>query len=407
MPLKWLKRALAALVVLAIVAGLVWALRPRPVPIDLATLDRGPMAATVDEEGVARIRDVFKVSAPITGRVSRLPVDVGDLVVAGRTIVAAIHPVQPSLLDVRTRRELLAAVDAARAAVSLAEAQVMSAETSVRVERADLERAEALANNATISVSAFEKITADVETAEAHVKEMQAALDLRKSELLSAEARLIGPEAAAASEEAVGVLAPADGTVLALRSESEQVVLAGGPLLEIGHPANLEIVVHLLSSDAVGIAPGAVARVDGWGGPELAAKLRRIDPAAYTKVSALGIEEQRVDAVFDIVDAYDRWQRLGHEFRVMVHIPTWQSQDALRLPLGALFRRGDDWHVFKVVNGVALLASVNLGHRNNRFAEVVDGLSVGDVVVLHPSDRVVDGIAVESRRDLDPAGIGQ
>ena len=208
MVLKWLKRILAALVVLAIVAGLVYALRPQPVAVDLATLDRGPMEVTVDEEGVARIRDVFKVSAPITGRVERLPVHVGDPVVANRTVVAAMHPVQPAFLDVRARRELQAAVDAARAAVALAEAQVMSAETNVRVERSDLERAKALASNATISVSAFEKATADVETAEAHLKEMQAALDLSKSELLSAEARLIGPEAGAASEESVSVLCP-------------------------------------------------------------------------------------------------------------------------------------------------------------------------------------------------------
>jgi HlyD family secretion protein len=317
--------------------------------------------------------------------------------VANQTTVAAIHPVQPSFLDVRARRELQAAVDAAEAAVALAEAQVMSAETNVRVKRADLERAKALASNATISVSAFEKITADVETAEAHVKEMQAALDLRKSELLSAEARLIGPEAGDATEESVSVLAPTDGTVLALRSESEQVLLAGGSLLEIGDPANLEIVVHLLSSDAVGVVPGALARVSDWGGPDLSARLRRIDPAAYTKVSALGIEEQRVDAVFDIVDPFEQWQRLGHEFRVMVHIPTWRSEDALRLPLGALFRRGEEWHVFKVTDGAAVLTPVTLGHRNNRFAEVVDGLQAGDVVVLHPSDRVVDGVSVEAR----------
>jgi HlyD family secretion protein len=195
----------------------------------------------------------------------------------------------------------------------------------------------------------------------------------------------------------VSVLAPSDGTVLNLLSESEQVVLSGGPLLEIGDPANLEIVVHLLSSDAVGVGPGALARVDGWGGPPLEARLRRIDPSAYTKVSALGIEEQRVDAVFDITDPRDRWQRLGHEFRVMIHIPTWASEDALRLPLGALFRRGDAWNLFRVVDGKAVLTPVTLGHRNTRHAEVLDGVAAGDVVVLHPSDRVLDGVPVEAR----------
>jgi HlyD family secretion protein len=397
MALKWLKRIVAVLVLIAIAAGLYYALRPQPVPVDLATIDRGPMEVTIDEEGIARIRDVFRVSTPITGRVERLPVHVGDAVVAERTVVAAIHPVQPAFLDVRARRELQAAVDAARAAVALAEAQVMSAETNARVKRADLDRAKELASRSTISVSAFEKAAADVETAEAHIKEMQAALDLRKSELLSAEARLIGPEAGASSEESVSVFAPTDGTVLDLLSESEQVVLAGAPLLEIGHPGNIEIIVHLLSSDAVAIAPGVEARIDGWGGAELTAKLHRIDPAAYTKVSALGIEEQRVDAVFDIVDPYEMWQRLGHEYRVMVHIPTWESDDALRLPLGALFRRGDAWHVSKVVDGVAVLTPVEIGHRNTRFAEVTGGLDAGDAVVLHPSDRVSDGVAVEAR----------
>lgn len=397
MGVKWIKRIAAVLVLLAIAAGLWYALRPQPVAVDLAVVERGPMEVTIDEEGIARIRDVFRVSTPITGRVDRLPVHVGDAVVANQTVVAAIHPVQPAFLDVRARRELQAAVDAARAAVALAEAQVLSAETNARVRRADLDRAKQLASRSTISVSAFEKAAADVETAEAHIKEMQAALDLRKSELLSAEARLIGPEAGATSAESVSVLAPADGAVLKLHGESEQVVLAGGPLLEIGDPASIEIVVHLLTPDAVNIAPGVTARIDGWGGPALNARLRRIDPSAYTKVSALGIEEQRVDAVFDIVDPRDVWVRLGHGFRVMVHIPTFESDGVLRAPLGALFRRDDAWHVFKVVDGIATLTPVGIGHRNIRFAEVTSGLDAGDVVVLHPSDRVADGVAVEAR----------
>ena len=396
---KWLKRIIGGVVVLAVVGGLVYALMPQPVSVDMAVVDRGPMEVTIDEEGVARIRDVFRVSAPIGGRVERLPVDVGDLVQRDVTQVAAIHPADPPFHDARTRRELQAAVDAARAAVSLAQAQVDSAETNVRLMRSELERAQQLAARATISARAFEKASADLETAEAGLNEVRAALDLRKSELASAEARLIEPGSVEVTSEAccVTVLSPADGTVLKLLSESEQVVLPGGALLEIGNPRDLEIIVHLLSADAVGIVPDALARVDGWGGPTLTAKLRRIDPAAYTKVSALGIEEQRVDAVFDIVDPYELWQRLGHEFRVMVHVPIWQSEDALRLPLGALFRRGDQWHVFRIVDGAAVLTPVTVGRRNSRFAEVADGLAEGAAVVLHPSDRVVDGVAVEGR----------
>jgi HlyD family secretion protein len=400
MALKWLKRIAAVILLAAIAAGLYYALRPQPVAVDLAAIDRGPMEVAIEEEGVARIRDVFRVSAPIAGRVERLPVHVGDAVEANRTVVASIHPADPPFHDIRTRRELQAAVDAARAAVSLAEAQVESAETNVRLMRSELERARELAERATISVRAFEKAAADLDTAEARLKETQAALALRRSELASAEARLIEPGLADFEDQdacCATVLAPSDGTVLRLLSESEQVVLAGGPLLEIGDPANLEIVVHLLSSDAVAVAPKALARVVGWGGPELTARLRRIDPAAYTKVSALGIEEQRVDAVFDIVDPRARWERLGHEFRVIVRIPTWHAEDALRLPLGALFRRGEQWHVYRASEGTAALTPVAIGHRNSRFAEVTDGLAAGDIVVLHPSDRVSDGVAVAAR----------
>ena len=266
MAAKWIKRLVALLVLTLIAAGLVYAFRPQPVAVDVATLGTGPMEVTIDEEGIARIRDIFRVSAPIPGRVERLPVDVGDTVEANRTIVAAIHPVDPPLLDVRTRRELEAAVEAAKAAVMLAQAQIDSAETNVRLMRSELERARELADRATISVRAFEKASADLETAEARVKEMHAALELRQSELDSAEARLIEPGSDAPTEETccVTVLAPADGTVLNLLSESEQVVAAGGPLLEIGDPGNLEIIVHLLSSDAVAVDPEALARVDGW-----------------------------------------------------------------------------------------------------------------------------------------------
>jgi HlyD family secretion protein len=397
---KWIKRAIGLVVLALIVAAAVYALMPQPVPVDVATVDRGPLDVTIDEEGIARIRDVFRVSAPVAGRVERLPVEIGEQVFENTTAVAAIHPADPPFLDVRSRRELEAAVEAARAAVTLAKAQLNAAQANERLMESDLERAQRLAKAGTISARALEKAIADVDTAKAQVAEAEAALNLRDSELSSAEARLIEPnqlEGGGRDSCCLTLRAPVNGTVLKLLTESEQVVAAGQGLLEIGNPRDLEIIVHLLSSDAVNVRAGGSATIDGWGGPTLTAKVRRIDPAAYTKVSALGIEEQRVDAILDIVDPEEKWQRLGHEFRVMVHISVWQGDDVLQVPLGALFRTGADWTVFKIVDGKAVATRVVLDHRNTQVAEVVEGLGAGDVVVLHPSDRVVDGVAVEER----------
>ncbi len=397
---KWIKRAIGLVVLALVVAAAVYALSPRPVPVDIATVDQAPLTVTIDEEGIARIRDVFRVSAPVAGRVERLPVEVGDEVFRDTTAVASIHPADPPFLDVRSRRELQAAVEAARSAVSLAKAQVAAAEASERLAQGDLDRAEELSKAGTISTRAFDKAAADLDTAKAQVAEAKATAELRDSELSSAEARLIEPdqlESGARDPCCLTLRAPVDGTVLKLLTESEQVVTAGEALLEIGNPRDLEIIVHLLSSDAVNVHPGSRATIDDWGGPTLSAEVRRVDPAAYTKVSALGIEEQRVDAILDIADAADKWERLGHEFRVMVHITTWQGDDVLQVPLGALFRTGADWAAFRIVDGKAVATRVVLGHRNGHAAEVVDGLTKGDTVVLHPSDRVVDGVAVEDR----------
>ncbi|SDB40485.1 efflux RND transporter periplasmic adaptor subunit [Bauldia litoralis] len=397
---KWVKRALGLVVVALIVAGAIYALMPQPVAVDVATVTRAPLSVTIDEEGIARIRDVFRVSAPVAGQVERLPVEIGDQVHRNTTAVASIHPVDPPFLDVRSRRELEAAVEAARASVTLAEAQLTAAEATERMALSDRDRAERLVKAGTITIRAQEKAVADLDTATAQVAQAKAALTLRQSELSSAEARLIQPnqlEGGSSGACCLTLRAPVDGTVLDLLTESEQVVAAGQGLLELGDPANLEIIVHLLSSDAVSVHPGSHATIDQWGGQPLAAEVRQVDPAAYTKVSALGIEEQRVDAILDIVDPREAWERLGHEFRVMVHISVWEEDDVLQVPLGALFRVGADWTVYRIVDGKAVETTVVLGHRNNTAAEVIEGLDAGDRIVIHPSDRVVDGIAVVGR----------
>lgn len=399
----WIKRALLATVVVAIVGGLIYALRPLPIPVDTALIESGPLEVTVDEEGVTRIREVYMVSAPVAGKVLRSPREVGDKVTGGETLVAVIQPGDPSFLDARTRRELGAAVAAAKAAVSLAEAQVLRAESELVFAEAELRRAVQLRETQTISAQALEKARLDVETGKAAVASEQANLEFRRRELESAEARLIGPETEQAHPDdeddcCVRVMAPVDGQVLKLIHESEQRIGAGQPLLEIGDPRDLEIVAELLSTDAVKITQGARAYIVGWGGANtLDARVTRVDPAGFEKVSALGIEEQRVNTILELTDPPEVWAQLGHDYRVFVRIVTWSSESVLQVPISALFRQGADWAVFVANEDVATLRIVQIGHRNTRVAEVRGGLEAGERVIMHPSDRIADGVEIAER----------
>ncbi len=401
----WIKRILLAVVALVVVGGLIYALRPLPIPVDTALVETGPLEVTVDEEGVTRIREVYMVSAPVAGKVMRSPREVGDTVTAGETVVAIIQPGDPSFLDARTRRELGAAVAAAKAAVSLAQAQVLRAESELVFAEAELRRAVQLRETQTISAQALEKARLDVETSRAAVASEQATLEFRRRELESAEARLIGPETVELNPDdtddcCVRVMAPVDGRVLKIIHESEQRVGAGQPLLEIGDPRDLEIVAELLSTDAVRISEGAEAYIINWGGGDtLMAKVSRVEPAGFEKVSALGIEEQRVNTILELTDPPQKWTQLGHDYRVFVRIVTWSSANALQVPISALFRRGADWAVFVAAGEMAALRIVQIGHRNTRSAEIVGGLEAGDKVILHPSDRVADGVEVTERED--------
>jgi HlyD family secretion protein len=398
----WLRRGVLLLIVALIVAGIVYALLPKPVAVDLGTVDRGAIEVTVDEEGVARIRDVYKVSSPVAGHLDRFPLEVGDPVKAHQTVVAEIRPTVPSFIDARSRQELEAAVGAASASVHLAEAEVKRAEAEQKLAESDLARAERLSRSGTISTAALDTARSKAEMMQAQHDQAGATLTLRINELASAQARLIQPstdESASTAGCCIKVLAPVDGVVLKVHAESAQVVAAGALIAEIGNPDDMEVVVDLLSADAVKVQPGAVTRIEDWGGNEiLTAKVRRIDPSAFTKVSALGIEEQRVNVVLDLTDPRTAWERLGHEFRVFAKIRVWQGEDVLRVPLSALFRRGEQWSVFKVVDGTAKLTPVTIDHRNDTYAEVTEGLAEGDAVVLHPSDQVADGKTVEPRK---------
>jgi HlyD family secretion protein len=405
----WIKRSILGAIALAVIGAFIYALSPKPVLVDTTVIARGPLKVTVDEEGETRIREIYVVSSPLDGRVLRSPREVGDVVMKDKTLLAVIEPGDPSFLDIRTRRELEAVVAAAEASIILTESEIDRAESELEFAMSDMKRAKSLAERGTISERTLEKAALDVQTRQAGLAQARANLILRHRQRDSAQARLIGPEKkrdkAKNDSCCVEVHAPVDGKVLRIDKESEQIVKAGEPLLRIGDPKDLEIVVDLLSTDAVKVKTGAQARIEGWGGPKpLTAKVRRIDPAGFTKVSALGIEEQRVNTILDLTSPREELPTLGHDFRVFVRITVWSSEDALKVPLGALFRQGNRWAVFKVVDGTARLTPVKIGQRNTHMAEIIEGLEPGARVILHPSDRVISGSDVEERLDEAHSG---
>jgi HlyD family secretion protein len=373
------------------------------------------MEVTVDDEAKTRIRHIHTVSAPVTGKVLRISHPfgeqgsisrhVGDQVTANETVVAIMQPTAPGFLDLRMREELQAAAAAAEAAVKLAEAEVRRIEAALQFARTELNRAQALARTDAISAKALDKAKFEVDTSEAALASAQAQLDVRRNERASVAARLIDPAAVPPSLNSadaaccIRIRSPVSGRILKITQESEAVVPAGTPLIDIGDPLDLEVVADLLSTDAVQIATGSLVRIDGWGGPPVQGRVTRVDPAGFLKVSALGIEEQRVRTTIDFVDPPEAWSRLGHDYRVIVHVTIWRSDSALRVPVSALFRKGDDWAVFAVRDGRARTTPVKIGQRNNRMAEVLSGLAESDRVVLHPSDRIRDDSAVAERRD--------
>lgn len=398
----WVKRAWVVLIAGLAIAGITWFAWPRPIPVDIATVSTRAMEVTIDDEAKTRVRHVYTVSAPIAGRVLRIspPRHVGDEVTADETIVAVMQPPTPSFLDSRSRSELEAAVAAAEAGVKFAEAELRRLEAALEFSHSELKRAQALSRTETISARALEKARLDVDINEAALASAKAQLEVRRHDLHNAKARLIEPSEANPRTNAkccIELRAPVTGRVLKINQDSEAVVQAGAPLIEIGNLVDLEVVADLISTDAVQIRPGSPVRIDGWGGSPIRARVTRVDPAGFLKVSALGIEEQRVRTTIDFVDPPDNRSRLGHDYRVIVHITVWSAEKALAAPVSALFRKGDEWAVYRVKSGRAHSTIVKIGRRNSQMAEVLSGLSAGDQVVLHPSDRVRDAVAVSER----------
>jgi HlyD family secretion protein len=391
-----------SLIGLILLATLVWAFIPKPTPVDLLTLQPGEMTVTVDEEGETRVRDIFVLSAPISGRALRIEAEVGDAVMAEQTLIAEIEPIDPTLLDPRSEAQARADIRAAEANLVLAEASVKEARVELEFATSELKRARKLRADAVMSKRELEAAQRTQRTRQASLETAIANRQARQAELERARAQLISPTEERVKTDdcvCVPIRAPVNGRILKVLHKSEGVVSAGEPLVEIGNPADLEIVADLLSSDAVKVESGQRVIVDNWGGgTPLEGVVQRVEPFGFTKVSALGIEEQRVNVIIDFVSPRETWARIAHGFQVDVKIVLWQGTEVLKLPLTALFRDDNNWAVFVETDGKANKREIKLGRRTGLEAEIVEGLTAGERIVVHPSDKITEGVALETRQ---------
>lgn len=389
----------------AVLGGLVWALLPSPALVDLHTVSRGHMQVTVSAEGTTRIRDVWRVTAPVTGSVTRSPVDIGDRVTGGETVVAVIEPAEPPFLDIRDRKLAEASVAEATAAVQLAEAGLRRAETELSHLETELARYRELAARGTAPETMLEDASQAVLSAKA-VRDVAASeLEMRRATLARTEAQLEGPEDHASGGEASGccirLTAPKSGTVLDVADDNARLVQAGETLVTIGDPTDLEIRVDLLSNDAVGVTQGTPARIERWGGEGvLDAEVRQIEPSAFTRVSALGIEEQRVPLVLDILTPPEQRVGLGDGYRVYVTLVTWAAEDVMQVPQSALFRNAGEWAVFVEEDGRAGLRGIEVGRMSGDWAQVLSGLEVGERVIDFPGSSIREGTSIRPRKKV-------
>ncbi|MDX9997500.1 MAG: HlyD family efflux transporter periplasmic adaptor subunit [Phenylobacterium sp.] len=395
MRLRWSFRTVfwgVAALVLAVL--LLLAFRPQARPVEMAEVSRGELVVQVRDEGRTRVREAYVVSAPLAGRLLRIGNRAGEAVEAGE-VVAIIEPSDPTLLDERTRRETQAAARSAEAALALSREEQRRADAQLAHARREADRIERLAASGFAARSALDRVRLDLASAEAAAKAAQAAVGVRAAELEAARARLITPDQIGSGGRSVEIRAPAAGRILRVLQESESVVATGAPILEVGDPGGLEVVAEFLSSDAVQVQPGAEALIDAWGGAALPGRVRLVEPFGFLKVSALGVEEQRVNVVIDFQQPPPAG--LGHGYRVEAAVAVWRGRDVLRAPVAALFRRDGQWAVFEVEKGRARLRQVEAGRNNGEWVEIRSGLSEGDVVVLHPDRELSDGDRVRRR----------
>jgi len=396
--LPWPRRILYLALLLAAALFALWAFLPRPVPVDTARAGRAPLSVTVEEEGKTRLKERFVISAPVAGYADRVDLDVGDPVRQGQP-VAALEPLLAETLDPRARATAQARVSAAEAALQAAQARVGEARATAAYASELLERTRALAAAGLAPRDTLERVESEALRARAAEGSAAAAAEAARHEVAEARAMLIrGGTRSPRGGETVVVRSPISGRVMAVGHESEGVVPAGATLLVVGDPGRIEVAVDVLSADAVRIHRGTPVRFERWGGEgTLEGTVRVVEPAGFTKVSALGVEEQRVWVIVDLTSPKERWERLGDGYRLEARFILWEDPDVLQVPAGAVFRVGDGHAVYVVERNRAKARAVGIGRRNGLAVQVLSGVSEGETVIVHPGDTVTDGARVRPR----------
>ncbi|MFT5330229.1 MAG: HlyD family secretion protein [Parasphingorhabdus sp.] len=392
-------RILIGLIIVVLALAIFFSMRSPPIDVDVAAVTKGPMLVTINDEGETRVRNMFVISAPINGRLMRVKLDAGDPVIAGKTVVARIMPAQPDFLNARNEAETRAQIKSLEAAVQSSTARVTQAEADRKLAAVNFERIDALYGRGFATKTAQDAARAARDSSAARLTEARGAAESARFELRAAQARLMAPSSSS-SGKILSVYSPESGSVLRLTHESETPISAGTPVVEIGNPADIEIVTDLLSSDAVKIKPGSRVLIENWGGEKpLTGKVQRIEPFGFTKISALGVEEQRVNVIIDFADPLAARQRLGHGYRVIVKIVEWEGRNIVQAPISALFRDKGQWSVFVMRGGKAVIVPVETGRMNDEQAQILKGLQTGEEVILHPSEKIDDGTRIRVRAD--------
>lgn len=398
-----LKRNHIVIIISVLVLGaIIWGLLPGPAQVEVAAVKRGPLTVTVEEEAKTRVREKFVVSAPVAGYMRRVAFDVGDPVSKGQT-VSELEPLKSAVLDPRSRATAQAEASAAQASVKAAEETAKARQAEYDYARENLERTRELFRSGYVPKNTMDRVESDFRQAQANLQAAEADVKAARSELERARASLAyspadnGTNGKAA--RAVQVKAPVSGRVLKIYRESEGVIGSGEPIMDVGDIATLEVRAEVLSADAVKIERGATVFFERWGGDGvLKGKVRVVEPAAFTKVSSLGVEEQRVIVIADITAAPEVLQRLGDGYRVEAGFVTWEGDNVLQVPSSALFRVDEENAVFVIKEGRARQQMIKVGHRNGFTAEVLSGLSEGEEVIDHPDDSIKDGVRVRKRK---------